>query len=299
MNRVMRLIKGHPAAEQIVPRAGFTAWLTGLTACAMAALAVCALAATFAAGRLADRWSSELARSSTVQVLAAPERIEVEVAAAIAALETTPGIVSARVLDMAEQETLLAPWIGTGLPLDTLPIPRLIVIEETEAGPDADALGLRLAAEAPGAQYDDHTRWRRPMIAAAERLRLISGSALLLILFATAAMVTLASRAALAANVQVISTLRLVGAEDGFIASAFTRRFTFRALAGAVVGSAVAALAFLLVPDVGAEGAFVTGLAPRGYEWGALVLVPLIVGITAYIATARAATAALRAHEEV
>nr|WP_221229383.1 FtsX-like permease family protein [Rubricella aquisinus] len=294
----MRLLRGHPAAEQIVPRAGFTAWLTGLTAFAMAALAVCALAATFAAGRLADRWSSELARSSTVQVLAPAEEVDRQVTAALAALRTTPGIVSARALDMAEQEALLAPWIGTGLPLDALPVPRLIVIEETVEGPDAAALALRLTAEAPGAQYDDHTRWRRPMIAAADRLRLISGAALALILFATAAMVTLASRAALAANARVITTLRLVGAEDRFIAGAFTRRFTLRALIGAGLGAAGAALAFLFVPDVGAEGAFVTGLAPQGQEWLALAGVPLIAAITAYIATARAAKRALNTIEE-
>ena len=57
---------------------------------------------------------------------------------------------------------------------------------------------LRLAGEAPGAEYDDQSRWRRPMVEAAHRLRLVALFSLALILGATAGMVTLASRAALA-----------------------------------------------------------------------------------------------------
>ncbi len=44
---------------------------------------------------------------------------------------------------------------------------------EADPGYDADGLRLRLAAEAPGAVLDDHSRWRRPLVAAAGRLRLL------------------------------------------------------------------------------------------------------------------------------
>ncbi len=33
-------------------------------------------------------------------------------------------------------------------------------------------LRLRLTAEAPGAVLDDHTRWRSPLVTAADRLRI-------------------------------------------------------------------------------------------------------------------------------
>ena len=48
--------------DRIVPPTGFTAQLTLFSAAAMAFLAVFALALALATGRLADRWSSELAR---------------------------------------------------------------------------------------------------------------------------------------------------------------------------------------------------------------------------------------------
>ena len=47
-----------------------------------------------------------------------------------------------------------------------------------------------------------------------------------------AAMITLAARAALATNAEVIRVLRLVGAKDSYIARAFVRRFTLRTLPG-------------------------------------------------------------------
>ncbi|MGB0497945.1 MAG: cell division protein FtsX [Rubricella sp.] len=284
--------------ERIVPATGLAAWLTALTAFAMAALAVAALCATFAAGRLAERWSSELARAATVEIAATAADPAAEAAAALAVLEQTAGIASARMLTEAEQSALLAPWLGADLRLERLPVPILIVIEETPAGPDRDTLALRLAAEAPAARYDDHGRWRRPMIEAANMLVYVAGGALLLILAATAAMVTLAARAAMAANAQVIGVLRLIGATDRFIARAFVRRFTARTLLGALAGTVVAALAFAALPRVETEGAFATGLAPVGAQWALLVIVPLLAGLTAWLATRASVALVLRDLEE-
>ena len=83
---------------------------------------------------------------------------------------------------------------------------------------------------------DDHGRWRAPLVSAANRLRVLGWVVALLIVAAVAAMVTLAANAALAANAQVVAVLRLVGATDNYIAQAFVRRFTWRALLGSTVG---------------------------------------------------------------
>ena len=264
----------------------------------MAALAVAALAACFATDRLADRWSSELARSSTITILAPEGDLDTQAIAALNAARTTPGILSARLLTEQEQRDLLAPWLGSELTLDVLPVPRVIVMEESEDGPDSASLRLRLQGEAPDAVYDDHTRWRRPMVAAAERLRLFGIGALVLIGLGTAGMITLAAQAALAANQQIISTLRLIGATDGFIAGAFVRRFALRATGGALVGTVLAAIGLMAMPEVADEAAFVTRLGPMGWQWGYLLIVPLIAGATAYIATRMAAFRALHRIED-
>ncbi|QPH55040.1 cell division protein FtsX [Pontivivens ytuae] len=294
----MSALRPAAKAENIVPPSGFTAWLVSATAIAMAALAVAALAASLAAGRLAERWSAELARSSTITVLASAPDMDAQAEAALAAAETTPGIIAARLLTREEQADLLTPWLGTSLTLDVLPLPRIIVMEESEAGPDMESLRLRLAGEAPDAVLDDHTRWRRPMVSAARRLGVFALGALVLILAATATMITLAAQAALAANAQLIRTLRLIGAQDRYIARAFVRRFTLRAGAGAVIGTGLAALGLALMPDVAREAAFVTRLGPEGAEWALFLTIPLIAALTAFIATRMAAFAMLRRLED-
>ncbi|WP_412505400.1 cell division protein FtsX [Roseovarius sp. SYSU LYC5161] len=287
-------LAGDAQAGRVVPPTGFTAWLTTFSAGAMAFLAVFALALSLAAGRLADRWGNELARASTIRISAPEGQLAAQTEAALKVLETTPGVASARALTDAEQRALLAPWFGPDLPVDTLPIPRLVEVIEEGAGFDAEGLRLRLAAEVPGAVLDDHTRWRRPLVRAAERLRLLGVVSLLLIGGAVAAMITLAANAALAANVQVIGVLRLVGAQDAYIVRAFVRRFTLRALAGALAGVAAGSVAILLLPPAQPEGGFLTGLGFRGWHWLWPLAVPPLAGIVAFWATRSAARKTLR-----
>jgi len=177
-------------------------------------------------------------------------------AAVLEVLRTTPGINTARVMSDEEQRKLLEPWFGPDLPLETLPVPRLIEVIEEGRGPDAAGLKLRLAAEAPGAVLDDHTRWRKPLVNAATRLRVLGMVSILLIAGSMTAMITLAAQSALAANGQVIGVLRLIGARDVYIARAFVRRFTMRALLGACLGTFLALVAVLFMPAAAEEGAF-------------------------------------------
>ena len=288
------LLAGDVKADRVVPPTGYTARLTLFTSGAMAFLAVFALALSLATGRLADRWGSELARSATVRISAPAGQVEAQTRAAIRVLETTPGVGSVRALDLAEERALLEPWFGPDLPLDSLPIPQLIELLETGDGYDSEGLRLRLSAEAPGAVLDDHTRWRRPLVKAAERLRLLGLFSILLIALATAAMITLAAHAALAANAQVIRVLRLVGARDVFIARAFVRRFTLRALSGAAIGTLAGMLAILLLPRADTAGGFLTGLGFQGLHWLLPLTIPVLAAIVAFIATRVAALRSLR-----
>jgi len=281
-------------AERVVPARGSVAGLTAFTSAAMAFLAVFALALSLAAGRLADRWQAELAQTATVRIAAPEGQMEARVQAVLAVLSTTPGIGSARPLDSEEQRALLAPWFGPDLPLERLPVPRLIEVIETGGGPDVEGLRQRLAAEAPGAVYDDHGRWRAPLARAADRLRLLGGLVLVLIGAAGAAMVTLAANASLASNAQVIGVLRLVGARDAYIARAFVRRFTRRAALGAAVGTVLGMLMLLLLPAEQPEGAFLTGLGLRGGQWFWPLVIPLLGAAVAFLATRHAAMRALR-----
>ena len=288
------LLIGDAGADRVVPPTGFTASLTIFASAAMAFLAVFALAFAFATGRIAERWEGALSQTATIRLSAPEGEVEAQIEAALRILDQTPGVASARVMTRAEQADLLAPWFGPDLPLDLLPVPRLIEIEEEAEGFDAEGLRFRLAGEAPGAVLDDHARWRRPLVEAAGRLRSLGVVSLGLIGATMAAMITLAAGAALSANAQIIRTLRLVGARDVFIARAFVRRFTLRAAAGALGGTLAAMAAIAVLPPAGGEANFLTGLGFRGWEWLWPLCVPVVAAVVAFWATRLAALSRLR-----
>lgn len=288
------LILGDAQADRVVPPSGHTARLTTFAAGAMAFLAVFALALSLASGRLADRWAQELARAATLRISAPLDQRAAQTEAALEILRQTPGVASARALSLEEQAALLTPWLGAAIPLESLPVPQLIEVIEGEPGYDAAGLRLRLTAEVPGAVLDDHTRWRKPLVDAAHSLRRLGWVSILLIGGATAAMITLAANSALAANAQVIEVLRLVGARDRYIAGAFVRRFTLRALLGAAVGVGIGVLGVLLLPEASEEGGFLTGLGFVGAGWLWPLAVPPLAALVAFVATWAAARRTLR-----
>lgn len=287
-------LKADLHADRVVPPTGFTARLTVFTSLAMTFLAVFALALSLAAGRLAERWSDALQGTATIRVSAPQDQIDTQVAAVLALLSVTPGVASSRALEVQEQRDLLAPWFGPDLPVDALPLPRLIEVKEDGDGFDAEGLRQRLTAEAPGAVLDDHTRWRRPLAVAASRLRLLGVTSIMLITLAMAAMITLAANAALSANLQVIRVLRLVGAKDTYIVRAFVRRFTLRAIFGAIGGAMLGTAGVALLPGVDEAGGFLTGLGFQGIGWLFPLLLPALAGIVAFAATRFAAFRTLK-----
>ncbi|MGR3503030.1 cell division protein FtsX [Pseudaestuariivita sp.] len=286
---IRAVLAGEANADRVVPPQGFTAQLTVLTSAAMAFLMVFALALSLASGRLASSWSAALSQGATLRLSAPADQMAAQTAVALAVLQTTPGVASARALSADEQRALLAPWFGPDLPLEELPVPQLIEITEDRGGFDAAGLRLRLSAEVPGAVLDDHARWRKPLVRAARVLRVLGWVSIALMAAASAAMITLAANAALSANAQVIAVLRQVGATDGYIARAFVRRFTFRALSGAGIGLVAGAVAVLLLPSSGAETTFLTGLGFRGWHWLVALLIPPALGAVAFWSTSVAA----------
>ena len=83
--------------------------------------------------------------------------------------------------------------------------------------------------------------------------------------------------------------LRLVGARDGYIAQAFVRRFTLRALAGAAVGTVLGCIAVAAAAARRGGGGFLTGLGFQGWHWLLPLLDPAAGGGGGLLATRAAA----------
>ena len=80
-------------------------------------------------------WRSDVLRDATIQVKPRPgDDVESLVAKAVAIAAQAPEVDSAHALSKAESEKLLEPWLGAGLDLSQLPIPRLILVRLARPG---------------------------------------------------------------------------------------------------------------------------------------------------------------------
>ena len=107
-----RLLGGDPAAAGLLQPGRPVTASVGFLAAVLSFLAVLALALLLAAGRLSASWQGELAGTATLQIFGPEAQIEEQARAALEVLRTTPGVRSVRMVDLAEQERLLEPWLG-------------------------------------------------------------------------------------------------------------------------------------------------------------------------------------------
>jgi cell division transport system permease protein len=197
----------------------------------------------------ASDWQSEVAREVTIQVRPVSNRnFEADIARAADVARRFPGVADVRVYSKDESARLLEPWLGTGLVIDELPVPRLAVVRiASGATPDFDQLGKLLVAQVASASLDDHRGFVERMRSMG-RAAFLGGLAVLgLVLVATVLSVTFATRGAIATNRTVVEVLHLIGAKNTFIAQHFQRRFLGLGLKGGVIGGGCALALFGLM----------------------------------------------------
>jgi cell division transport system permease protein len=242
----------------------------------------------------ANEWQSEVAREMTIQVRPASGRnLDADVARAQALAKNTPGVVEARAYTQEESNRLLEPWLGSGLSLDDLPVPRMIAVKLARgASIDATALRKSLAQDVASASLDDHRNGINRMRGMAKAAIAGGMGVFGLVLAATVLSVAFATRGAMASNRGIVEVLHFVGAKEAYIASQFQRHFLGLGLRGGALGGVAAILSLLLIrrlsglfidPSGEAETAAVVGHFAMGFS-GYLVLaaeVGLIAAVTA------------------
>ena len=269
----------------------------------MTFLAALTLGAVVLVRSAAGEWQADVAREVTIQVRPAEGRdVEAAVQRAAALATATPGIADVRPYTKEESARLLEPWLGSGLALNELPVPRLIVVRIAPgAAPDFAALNKQLAAQVPGASLDDHRGFVDRMRAMA-RSAVAAGLAVLgLVLAATMLSVMFATRGAMASNRPIVEVLHVVGAKQSFIAGEFQRHFMLVGLKGGAVGGGAAIVLFALAalfsrwfgggPDESQIGALFghlsLGLEGYGAVVGLIVLVAAVTTLTSRLTVQR------------
>ncbi|ACB94017.1 protein of unknown function DUF214 [Beijerinckia indica subsp. indica ATCC 9039] len=192
-------------------------------------------------------WRGEVSREVTIQVHPTANRdLDADTTAALTLTRATPGVADARAYTKAESESLLQPWLGSGLDLSDLPVPRLIVIAlDNGVSLDVAALRQKLTAKIPTASLDDHRLWLERLDGMAQSVVVIAIIFFLLVLAAMSFAIAFATQGAMAENRGIIEVLHFVGAADSYISRQFQYHFLRLGLRGGALGGACAIFLFL------------------------------------------------------
>jgi cell division transport system permease protein len=275
------LVRTLPGAAAIVPKNSIAGRSLTAVVAIMTFLASLTTGTAMLVVSAASDWQSEVGREVTIQVRPAPGRnIDADVRAASDIARAAPGIAEVRAFTKEESARLVEPWLGAGLALDDLPIPRLIVVKLTSGvRPDFTSLRQALAARVPTSSLDDHRRW-------IDRMRTMAGTAVIgcvavlaLVWAVTVLSVTFATRGTMATNRPIVEVLHYVGATDSFVSGQFQRHFLILGFKGGALGGGAAILLFGIVE---AANTWLAGTA--GGDEIAGLFGNLSIGVAGYLA---------------
>ena len=194
----------------------------------------------------AAQWQSQIAREATIQIRPV-DGLDMEKALqeASALARGFAGVKDTSIIDKEATARLLEPWLGSGLNIDELPVPRLVVVTIDEnAPPDFETMRAEITRAIPSASFDDHRTWVDRLVSMANTTVLIGTGVLSLVIAATVLTVIFATRGAMSGNAHIIEVLHFIGAESKFVAREFEWHFFRTALKGALFGGGAAMLVF-------------------------------------------------------
>ncbi len=194
-------------------------------------------------------------------------------------------------VDDVELKAMLRDWLGDAGMAADLPIPALVDVDLVADAPGAlDRLRTAVASVAPDAGVEAHADWLGAVSRLIRSLAWLAAALIAMMIVATIATVTLATRGALNTHYATIEILHLIGSTDRQIARLFQRRIAMDATFGCTIGFLAAFIVIMSVGwqfrDVGA-GLLAGGGGERGFAWDylALLLLPLLgVGIATWTA---------------
>jgi cell division transport system permease protein len=270
-----------PTLSPIVPSGSISGRSLVAVVAIMTFLAALTTGAVMMVVSSASDWQSDVGREITIQVRPVSGRdIEADVHTAIDIARGTAGIADVRAYTKEESAQLIEPWLGSGLALGELPIPRMIVVKLTSgATPDFAALRAVLAAQVPSASLDDHRGWIARMRTMAETAVAVGIAILALVVVVTVLSVTFATRGAMATNRTIVEVLHYVGATDGFVAGQFQRHFLILGFKGGAIGGSSAIVLFGILA---AANAWFAGTA--GGDEAAALFGSFSIGVAGYAA---------------
>ncbi len=204
-----------------------------------------ALSGVLSVNAMLNSWNESILGALTVQIMPVVESNKDaglaetlrQQSKAVDFLKKWPGIISAEPLSDKGLKRLIQPWLGDGIEVSDLPVPRLIDVKIQKDIPiDFANLSSSLAKVAPLASIDNHKIWLDKLVKFADSLRLLAFVVLLLVIIVTSGAIFYCTQTSLGLHRYVIEILHLMGAKDTYVAQQYARKTAFLGFIGGIYG---------------------------------------------------------------
>ena len=243
-----------------------------------------------------ENWNQSILGSLTVQIMpindANQEKAAAETLAyqekAIEFLQTVEGVIKVTPLDDEQLKNLIQPWLGDGVNIENLPMPRII---DVKLAPDAEIdfakLAQDLATASPQASLDNHKLWLSKLIRFADGLKLIALTVLLLVTAISAGAIFYTTQMSLGLHKYIIEILHVMGAKDAYVAQQYAKRMAFLGLTGGLFGLLFAIPIIFFIGSLATqiEGGIISEANLSIGDWIMILILPLFaMGISMFTA---------------
>lgn len=234
-----------------------------------------------------DNWNRSILGSLTVQIMPIndtnKEKAQAETLAyqerAIEFLKTVKGIAKVSVLPDSQLQKLIEPWLGDGVNIANLPMPRIIDIK---LDPDADLdfikLSHDLAQASPQASVDNHKLWLNKLIRFADGIKALALTVLILVTGITSGAIFYTTQMSMGLHKDIIEILHIMGAKDAYIAQQYAKRMARFGLIGGILGLlfAIPTIFFIASLAQQIEGGIISEADLSLNDWLIILSLPLL-----------------------
>lgn len=242
------------------------------------------LAAFFMTSTMIATWNKNIIDGLTVQIMPANETLTADeellrTNKVISFFDQIDGVEKVKKISDSQIKHLMSPWLGEGVDIDSLPIPKLLDVRlKNGKNFDYEQVSTSLKEVAPYASMDNHGIWLQKLIKSASALRILSVFVLTLVAVVLALSLFYAVQTSLKIHQNIIEILHIMGATDNYVAKQYASRGFWVGLSSGIIGTILSIIALLIMShlssglETGLIGSAKLGIA----HWGVLISLPFV-----------------------
>ncbi len=252
------------------------------------------LAGVLSINSMLETWNNSILGSLTVQVMPINDVNEEQAKAqtlaqqekAVELLRAKNEVEKVTPLNNEQLQKLIQPWLGDGIDVKDLPMPRLIDVK-LKKGVEVDFMqwAEELAQAAPQASLDNHKLWLNKLIKFADGLKLLALTVLVLVVLITSGAIFYCTQTSLGLHKYIIEILHLMGAKDTYVAQQYAKRTAWLGLVGGIYGLILAIPTIFIIANLAKqiEGGIISEARLSFLDWSVIFSLPILSMVIAMI----------------